>query len=201
MSYSQAIPNIGSRFLNTLVFNYKTTQCHIDLSLMWISLWLMALIGAPNSILFPHVEMVVSPHPPNLFYDRTPYQIFSPLVSDSFLPFFTLFHFPCIFHNHFHWRFVSPLPFTLLFTNFFSFFFILPLFFVSFYFLPVLLRCFSSCSLYLSLELRDHPFEFLCYWIVHCCNFLPPLNFPQSFSPHCYVPWSPSHACGNISRE
>jgi hypothetical protein len=63
-SCSQATLNTGSRFLHMVMFNYKTTQCHTDLLLMSISHWLMALIGAPNSTLFPHAERMVPPPPP-----------------------------------------------------------------------------------------------------------------------------------------
>ena len=184
-SYSQATPNVGSRFLHTLVFNYKTTQCHTDLSLMWILLWFMALTGAPTSILFPHAETVVF-FPQVCSTVEPPPQSSFPLGFRHLFIFFSpLFHIHCIFHNHFHWRFVSPLPFPLLFTNYFSFFFILllpfPLLFTNYFsFFFILLTFLSSLlcppcinqkltsplvPLYLSLVLRDHT------------TFLPPLNF------------------------
>jgi hypothetical protein len=90
-------------------------------------------------------------------------------------------------------------PFPLLFTNFFS---LSPLFFVSFYALPVPLGHFSSCpfSPYFMTE-SNPPSEFHCYWIVHCFHLLSPLSFPLSFSTIYYVSWSPSPVRGNFTME
>ena len=115
-SCSQATLNTGSRFLHMVMFNYKTTQCHTDLLLMSISHWLMALIGAPNSTLFPHAERMVPP--PRLFYGRTPCQMFfPPWVRTAF------YHFPP--------SFTSIVSFTTISTD------VLFLLFPSLYYLPI----------------------------------------------------------------
>jgi len=108
------------------------------------------------------------------------------------LPFF-------LFQFHFCCHCVSPIPFPLLLTNFFSFFF-LPLFLCfllfpigSFSALPLLLRHFSSCPslLQYSTKRLQPPSVSQCYWIDQCSHLLPLLDFLLFFSPHYYVPWSP----------
>jgi len=143
-SYSQANPNAGSRFLHALVFNYKTTQCYTGLSLTWILLWLMALIGAPNSILFPHAEKVVFfpqvcptvEPPPNILSPgvRTAFYLFPPSFTSTVS--FTTISTDILFLP---FPFLHYLPITSPFSSFYF------LFFVYFYVLPVLLRHFSSC--------------------------------------------------------
>ena len=118
------------------------------------------------------------------------------------LPFF-------LSHFKFYCCFVSPLPFSLLFTNF-SFFFFPPLFLL-FLFPAISHRFFfcSSCSTQTLLPSslpwfnteRHPPSEFQCYWIAHCSHLLAPLDFPLSFSPHYYVPLSLSPALGNFAME
>jgi hypothetical protein len=151
----------------------------------------------------------------DMWHDHNPdYQIFfSPRPGQLSSPFF-----PCVrfviffkFHFQFYCHFVSLLPFSLLFSNSFSFFFFPPLFLL--FLFPAISHRFFFCpscstqtllpsSLHWFNTVRLHPpSEFQCYWIAHCSHLLPPLDFPLSFSPHYYVPWSLGPALGNFTVE
>jgi hypothetical protein len=161
--------------------------------------------GAPISIPFPHAVTVVPiPHLCSMVGHPTEYC--SLLGSDSFPPCSSLHlffvHFTSIFPCHFHLycHFVSPLPFTLLFTTL-HFVCFLPFNIRSFSVLTLLPRHFTSrTSLFWFITDRLHPpSEFQCYWIVHCSYLLPLLVFLPSFSPHYSIPWSPGSAHGNFT--